>query len=174
MGNPMPILVPWYVRLIAGAALIAACVGFGWVKGAASSLANLKEFKHDVVFVGKDQQAKYAEVAKVASDITKDEGKQYEKGNSDLRRIYGPGRVLHNNPGSSPAAIISETTKQPDVAAADAGLGAGVRQAAPDDCKGLKSDAAVTTLQLLRLQSWIERQQLNWDGKLSPQDAAKD
>lgn len=156
------IKVPWYVRWLAIIALFAVTSAFAWLKGASDGATKLAVVKNEMVLIGKAQKEKYAKAEKVSSEITKNEGNQYEKGVGVIRGLYGPGRVLPTNPGSGSAAEVSKATGSADVAAANAGLGTGVRPPA-EACEGLKSDAAVTTLQLLRLQNWIELQESSWN-----------
>jgi len=80
-----------------------------------------------------------------------------------LRALYGPGRVRNVAAGTNRAPGLRAPATSPgefDGGSADYRLGAGSPATESQECRALRSDAAVTTAQLLNLRSWVVRQGL--------------
>lgn len=152
-------LIPWPYRLLALTLLAAALFGAGWVKGMQHGAADHAEFAARVAALGDAAEARTRATVRRQAAITTDTETTYAQGSADLRRLHGPGRLrgqAHFGGIKLPTVPISPG--QSDGPTADAGPGAAESAPDTDACAGLRSDAAVTTRQLLFLQDWVERQ----------------
>ena len=152
-------LIPWPYRLLALALLAAALFGAGWVKGMQYGADDRAEFAARVAALGDAAEARTRATVRRQAAITTDTEKTYAQGSTDLRRLHGPGRLrgqAHFAGVKLPA--VPDPARQPDDPAADAGPGAAEPAPDADACAGLRSDAAMTTRQLLFLQGWVEQQ----------------
>ena len=152
-------LIPWPYRLLALALLAAALFGAGWVKGMQHGAADHAEFAARVAAQGEAAEARTRVTVRRQAAITTDTETTYAQGSTDLRRLHGPGRLrgqAHFDGLKLPA--VPDPAAEPDAAAADAGPGAAEPAPDADACAGLRSDAAMTTRQLLFLQGWVEQQ----------------
>lgn len=154
-------VVPWYYRALAVALLVAAVWGHGWVKGAAHVEAKFDAFRDQVSAAGGVQKAKHEAVTKQGAAITASVGGEYAKAVNGVSDLYGHGRV-RSSARSSSAPTVSEAPGRADETTADPRPGASVVTSGETECKALKSDAAVTTTQLLYLQDWVEQQAAAW------------
>lgn len=152
-------LIPWPYRLLAMVLLAAALFGAGWVKGMQHGAADHAEFAARVAALGDAAEARTSATVRRQTAITNDTETTYAQGSTDLRRLHGPGRLRgQSHFGGVKLPAIPDPARQPDGPAADAGPGAVEPAPDGDACAGLRSDAAVTTRQLLFLQGWVERQ----------------
>lgn len=152
-------LIPWPYRLLAMALLAAALFGAGWVKGMQHGAADHAEFSARVAALGDAAEARTRATVRRQTAITNDTETTYAKGSTDLLRLHGPGRLRwQSHFGGVKLPALPDPARQPDGPAADAGPGAAEPAPDTDACAGLRSDAAVTTRQLLFLQGWVERQ----------------
>lgn len=152
-------LIPWPYRLLAMALLAAALFGAGWVKGMQHGAADHAEFAARVAALGDAAEARTRATVRRQAAITTHTETTYAQGSTDLRRLHGPGRLRgQSHFGGVKLPAIPDPAGQSDGPAADAGLGAADPAPDGDACAGLRSDAAVTTRQLLFLQGWVERQ----------------
>lgn len=152
-------LIPWPYRLLALALLAAALFGAGWVKGMQHGAADHAEFAARVAALGDAAEARTSATVRRQTAITNDTETTYAKGSTDLLRLHGPGRLRgQSHFGGVKLPAIPDPARQPDDSAADAGPGAAEPAPDVDACAGLRSDAAMTTRQLLFLQGWVERQ----------------
>lgn len=152
-------LIPWPYRLLALALLAAALFGAGWVKGMQYGADDHAEFAARVAAQGEAAEARTRATVRRQAAITTDTETTYAQGSTDLRRLHGPGRLrgqAHFDGLKLPA--VPDPAAEPDAAAADAGPGAAEPAPDADACAGLRSDAAMTTRQLLFLQGWVEQQ----------------
>ena len=152
-------LIPWPYRLLAMALLAAALFGAGWVKGMQHGAADHAEFSARVAALGDAAEARTRATVRRQTAITNDTETTYAQGSTDLLRLHGPGRLRgQSHFGGVKLPAIPDPARQPDDPAADAGPGAADPAPDVDACAGLRSDAALTTRQLLFLQGWVERQ----------------
>ena len=152
-------LIPWPYRLLALALLAAALFGAGWVKGMQYGADDHAEFAARVAAQGEAAEARTHATVRRQAAITTDTETTYVQGSTDLLRLHGPGRLrgqAHFAGVKLPA--LPDPAAEPDAAAADAGPGAAEPAPDADACAGLRSDAAMTTRQLLFLQGWVEQQ----------------
>lgn len=152
-------LIPCPYRLLAMALLAAALFGAGWVKGMQHGAADHAEFAARVAALGDAAEARTRATVRRQAAITTHTETTYAQGSTDLRRLHGPGRLRGEAPfGGVKLPALPDPAGQSDGPAADAGPGAVEPAPDGDACAGLRSDAAVTTRQLLFLQGWVERQ----------------
>lgn len=154
-------VAPWYYRALAVAALVAAVWGHGWVKGAAHVEAEFDSFKGQVMAVGSVQKAKHEAVAKQGAAITASVGGEYAKSVEGVSDLYGHGRV-RSSARSSTTTTVPEAPGRTDERPADPGLGAVIIASGENECKALRADAALTTIQLLYLRDWVDQQAAAW------------
>lgn len=114
-----------------------------------------EDFRVQVDSVGRMQNAKAALINSAQNATTQQVEAQYVQGSDAVRNLYGPGRV-QSNPGGRKLPGISNPSQKPDAATADNRPDSDLSSSS-ENCSGLKSDAAVTTRQLLFFQDWIER-----------------
>lgn len=153
-------LIPWPYRLLALALLAAALFGAGWVKGMQHGAAEHAEFAARVAALGDAAEARTRATVRRQAAITTHTETTYAQGSTDLRRLHGPGRLRGQaHFGGVKLPALPDPARQSDGPAADAGLGAADPAPDGDACAGLRSDAAMTTRQLLFLQGWVERMQ---------------
>ena len=158
MGCDMLTLVPWYYRVLAVALLSLTLIAFGWVKGANHVQKEFDAFEARVNAAGEAQSALNKQITKKGEEITASTGGEYAKGDADVVRTYGPGRVRNANPGSGKVARVPQAASGTNGRPADAGFGAGIRPPSKDECPDLKADIARTTVMLIYLQDWVEQQ----------------
>lgn len=153
-------LIPWPYRLLAMALLAAALFGAGWVKGMQHGATEHAEFAARVAALGDAAEARTRATMRRQAAITTHTETTYAQGSTDLRRLHGPGR-LRGQPhfGGVKLPAIPDPARQPDDPAADPRPGSAEPAPDADACAGLRSDAAVTTRQLLFLQGWVEQMQ---------------
>jgi hypothetical protein len=105
----------------------------------------------------------------VQNQITQESDHAYQTTALTLRDLYGPGRVRQQSASIERAAGLSGSASSPGKphgAVADGRSGAGGTAAETGaECEGLRSDAAVTTAQLLALQQWARDQGLYSTGE---------
>lgn len=153
----MSTIVPWPWRILALVALAAAIYGVGWVKGLHAGATDHAEFASRVAALGAAAEERARATVRRQADITIHTETTYAQGSDNLRRMYGPGRMRGSaHFGGVKLPSIPGSSGQPDGTTADAG--SGTADPAADACAGLRSDAAVTTRQLLFLQDWVARQ----------------
>lgn len=152
-------LIPWPWRLLALALLAAALFGAGWVKGMQYGAADHAKFAARVSALGEVAEAKTRATVRRQTAITTHTETTYAQGSDTLRRLHGPGRLREQaHFGGVKLPALPGPSRQSDGPAADAGPGAAEPAPDGDACAGLRSDAAMTTRQLLFLQGWVERQ----------------
>lgn len=152
-------LIPWPYRLLSLVLLAAALFGAGWVKGMQHGAAEHAEFAARVAALGDAAEARTRATVRRQTAITNDTETTYAQGSTDLLRLHGPGRLRgQTHFGGVKLPPLPDPARQPDDPAADAGPGAAEPAPDVDACAGLRSDAAMTTRQLLFLQGWVERQ----------------
>lgn len=156
---PLP---PVAFRVVGLLAIAAALFGGGFWLGGQGPHAELEAFKAKTQAAAAVQTVKNEAVASKGADISKTVGVEYAKGNFDLRRVYGAGRVLHADLGSRKASSVSGPSSGTDGGSSDGGLGAGQPTPGPDECAALRSDAAIATRQFLFLRDWLEQQADAW------------
>lgn len=162
MGALPDVLVRWVVMAAIGAALW----GYGYVSGLRSEADRHTEFAASVASAGARQEARTAAAVRNQRSITQQTETTYVQGNDAVRRLYGPGRVRkpETDPRRGELPAIPQAAGEPDAATANPGPGAALPAAGEDPCGALKSDAAVTTRELLFLQDWIRQQQAAMNG----------
>lgn len=153
-----PIIARWAVI----AALCAALFCYGFVVGLRHESDRHTDFVAQVARAGAKQQARTDAAVGRQTAITQQSEIKHVQGAAALRDLYGPGRTdrmrqpSHFDGLKLPA--VPDPAAEPDAAAADAGPGAAEPAPDADACAGLRSDAAMTTRQLLFLQGWVEQQ----------------
>ena len=137
-------LIPWPYRVLAVAALFAAAVGFGWIKGASHEQA-------------KNEAAQEAQAIRIAKIETKQkattENIDHEAGNLiDRSDAYFRGLRLKPDAMSG----IPRTSGQ-----ADAGAAAGSPDPGgnPDRAECSAADGSADAIQLIELQRWVRAMQ---------------
>lgn len=153
-------ILPWPYRILALVAMAAALFGAGWVKGLRDGADEHAEFAAQVASLGAAAEERTRATVRRQTAITTRTETTYAQGSDNLRRLHGLGRM--RGPahfGGLKLPSIPGSSGQSDGPAADAGSGAGSSASAEDACAGLRSDAAVTTRQLLFLQGWVEQMQ---------------
>lgn len=115
------------------------------------------KFKIDVAATAKAQNDKVQAIEKTQSAVTKQSEGLYLQGSDALTSIYGAGRVQLST-SSSKLPRVSKATSKPNATPANARPSAALPSACSCDCEGLRADAAQTTMMLLFLQDWNEKQ----------------
>lgn len=150
-------ILPWPYRILALVAMAAALFGAGWVKGLRDGADEHAEFAAQVASLGAAAEERTRATVRRQTAITTRTETTYAQGSDNLRRLHGLGRM--RGPahfGGLKLPSIPGSSGQSDGTTADAG--SGTADPAADACAGLRSDAAVTTRQLLFLQDWVARQ----------------
>jgi hypothetical protein len=142
-------MFPWWYRWAALAVLVAAVWGHGWTTGAGHVQGKFNTFKTNVTVVGRAQVEVNKQVARQSVAISKQSEVRYEKGVSILSDMYGFGGMLYADTGCSTPAAVPEAAP-------------GTDEKTPDIAPSPDSLAAITTLQLLYLQDWVEKQAALW------------
>lgn len=149
-------------RVAAVALVLLAVFAIGHHSGAVSVQTKWDaERANQTVAVAKAQAKQAEHVAAVIqkqTTITEDTDRDYQTARSALAAFNARGvRDVVAGRDHPRVPAVAATAGQPDAGSADAGLGADAPEAV-DQCAALRSDAALTTLQLLHLQDWIVRQ----------------
>ena len=152
-------VIPWYYRALAIALLVAAAMGWAWVKGVDHEQVKFDAYKHEIETAAAAQIVKYKQVAQAGAEISKQNGAEYEQNLHNLAALYADER-MRNASRSGKASPVSSAARVANARPADAVPSAGNNAT---ECETLKADAAATTLQFLWLRNWIKAQQVAWD-----------
>lgn len=148
--------IPWPYRVAAVAGLALALYGAGYLQGRLVGQRELDAYKQEVAVAAAQQATITAAKISQQKQITQETADAYAQNMDALRLLYERRLRSHPvRPGAVPA--VPGTPGVPDAGPADPGPGAG-DVAAEDQCLELKRDAALTTLQLLSLQGWVQHQ----------------
>ena len=152
-------LIPWYCRWLAIAALGAALFGYGYLRGheagKAAGEADLARFQASVAAEGAKAAAHTQQVIANQEAINVKISTDYQHQLAALRaRVQQPTRA-----DGSQIPVISETACRTDAGTANPVPAQTVELVPKADYDQLRSDAAVTTLMLVKLQQWATEQQ---------------
>lgn len=145
----------WLV--IAGLAI--AIWAYGYVSGLQHEADRHANFASQVSALGAGQEVRTKATVHAQKSVTQQTEAQYVQGDSALRGLYGPGRMLQQPDFSSlKLSAFPFAAGKPDAGPADPRPSTASSAPGEDACAALKSDAAVTTRMLLFLQDWADRQ----------------
>jgi hypothetical protein len=142
-------LVPWWARLVAVIAIFTSVFGYGYVKGLKSGEERLADYEAKQATLAAQVQVANAKVVSNQKEVTTNVSKDYETRLAALRARFAS--VQHAGSPGSPVPAVSVAASCVDGSAAD-----GVSL---ERFQQLEADAAQTTLELVELQAWIQRQQ---------------
>ena len=148
-------LIPWWGRLLALLALIAALIGFGWVKGAGHVQSEWDAAKAVQSTAVAKQTAHVAAVTVAQSSVNQGVKDATDARIAAVHAAYGGVRRPSSGGGAVPQ--VSGGAGQPSAEAADPGpaAGDGLHQ---ESYRSLAERCAVTTAIGLGWQEWYDRQ----------------
>jgi hypothetical protein len=143
-------LVPWWARLVAVLAVAATLFGYGYVKGLKSGEERLADYEAKSAQLAAQQQVATAKTVAAQKEVTNNVSQDYAARLAALRA----GFIGLRNAGAASSAVpaVPATASRVDGNAAD-----GVSL---ERFEQLEADAAETTLELVELQAWVQRQQV--------------
>lgn len=156
-------IIPWYARLLAILALVAALWGHGAYTGykhehgqVVALQTQFDTFKAETAALGKAAEARVAKIKSDQKEISDAVIAEYARRLAALPR-FG---VQHQptRPDGSPVPEIPIPSCQPHAAASDP-VPAAIQAVAQSDFDALADLAAQTTLMLTALQQWVRDQQ---------------
>ena len=155
MLSRLTALVPMPYRLAGIALLSAALFAFGWLKGAGHVQGEFDRYLADEKAAVAAQEARTKAISATQKTITTASEAHHAATTTALRDLYGPGRLQPPAAGGGLLSRFPAASLRVDAPAADTGPGSDGPASRPDDYPRLRSDAALTTVQLLELQAWI-------------------
>lgn len=142
---------PWMAVVLV--ALVAAAFGAGWVKGVDHAEDRHATFVAQVATLGAEQAAKTGAIIKDQQRITEETCDGYAQGLDALHKYYA-GRLRNSGAGGGALPAVSGPTGGVDARSPDPGAGPPGDSAEDQVARG----CAETTLMLLTLQAWVEKQ----------------
>ncbi len=161
--------LPSWVLWLALTALVAASAGWGYTRGLSAErearddlAAEFAQFRAEVAAQGRQAQARTAAEIKRQETINAQTHTAYGVALDRLRTLHAADRVRRPDsaarPGSGGVPADAPTAGRADAAAADAGPGAAGSAAAEEVASTLPERCAMTTLQCVWLQHWLDEQ----------------
>ena len=144
-------LVPWPYRILAIAGLIAACIGFGYVKGFEHEEAKYNALADSVQAAGEAQNANTAVIIAQQKQISQEAGNEATTLRKRLAQYLAANRLPRDNPGSSRLPPVPDAA--PGIDAAPTEL-----TTCPTNDPTILDNAAQDALSLLLLQKWVSLQ----------------
>ena len=151
--------IPTQYMLLGIAALIAASVGFGYVKGISSEADRHTEYVRQVTEANAILEAENARIKRETKRISKETTAGWAAAVDHLRR--NPVRVRGADCGAAESATVSASAGRPEPDAAERGLGAGLStpiEIPAEQCEARLNAAARDAAQVMWLLDWAAAQ----------------
>lgn len=158
--------IPTPYMLLGMAALVAASVGFGYVKGIDHEADRHTEYVRQVTEANARLEAENARIKRETKRINKETTAGWAAAVDHLRR--NPVRVQRTDCGAAESVAVSASAGQPERDAAERGLGAGLStpiEIPAEQCEYRLNAAARDAAQVMWLLDWAAGQREATEGR---------